>query len=426
MSQRTLHSLAFLAGLLFLTLLFTRDELRRERRLPVAGKASSPESPPLAIRRAVPRAKPPAVKMPDVRVGLTSGPVASFTLEVAGGFALHSQGKSQKLGKVAVTRVTASSRGITINGKLWPTSLVELVPDASPAIWVNDHLYRGRLRIHRIGSKVYPINVLPLENYIAAVVDGEMPAAFPLEARKAQATAARTFALYQAQAVPADSLAELTAGVRSQKYLGYQYRDKGRLLAGETEAGRTAAAETRGLVCTLKGNLFCTYYSAVCGGRTTLGTEVFEDASSTLQSVPCTWCREAGRYRWSVEVPRAEAQTALQKLATGRGKSLGKLKTVQATSTTPGRIPQFEVRGDKQTLSVNGTELRAAFSSLGVNSPKFSVKDKPAALLLTGQGHGHGVGLCQWGASGLAAEGRTFREILLYYYSGCTLTNLGY
>src|SRR4029077_15905930 len=127
--------------------------------------------------------------------------------------------------------------------------------------------------------------------YTASVVDGEMPAAFPDEARKAQAIVARTYALYQKRVAARGSIADLFASTRSQKYLGYQYREGGKLLAGESESSRKIAAATRGQVCHYHGKIFCTSYCAVCGGNTVRGTEVFSDAGAPLVSVKCDFCR---------------------------------------------------------------------------------------------------------------------------------------
>src|SRR5258708_36314358 len=118
-----------------------------------------------------------------------------------------------------------------------------------------------------------------------------MPAAFPEEARKAQAIVARTYALYQKQVADGGSIADLFASTRSQKYLGYQYREGGKLLAGESESSRRIAAATRGQVCHYQGKIFCTYYCAVCGGSTVRGTEVFSDAAPPLVTVNCDFCR---------------------------------------------------------------------------------------------------------------------------------------
>src|SRR5690606_37508645 len=111
--------------------------------------------------------------------------------------------------------------------------------------------YRGTVRLHRVGrAKLLAVNVLPLEDYVAAVVDAEMPAAFPIAARQAQAIVARTYAI-SCRREATHRLFDVYASPRSQNYLGVVYRGTGgRLLAGETPAGRAAAEATAGIVCT--------------------------------------------------------------------------------------------------------------------------------------------------------------------------------
>ena len=159
------------------------------------------------------------------------------------------------------------------------TSL-EIEAERSPAIWVEDHLYRGRVRLFRQGAnKMIVVNVVPLEDYVASVVDGEMPATFPEAARQAQAIVARTYVLFQTQSAHASPFYDVYATTRSQNYLGCQYRGRdGRRYAAESASSRRAAEQTAGMICLCDGKLFCTYYTAVCGGRTAGGSAVFDDA----------------------------------------------------------------------------------------------------------------------------------------------------
>ena len=143
-----------------------------------------------------------------------------------------------------------------------------------------------------------------------------------------QAVVARTYALYQKQVTEPAATADLFASTRSQKYLGYQYRDGGKLLSGESEAGRKIAAATRGKVCHFHSQLFCTYYCAVCGGNTVRGSEVFSDAAAPLASVKCDFCREARLYRWTAEISKADLQHELQPWLHEKGRKAGTLKTV--------------------------------------------------------------------------------------------------
>ena len=367
-----------------------------------------------------------AEKMPSIRVGLLSEPVSTLKLEVSDAFIVRPVGGDKvlyKSARIGPTSVVATKTGLKIGKHELTASQIEIVPSQSPAVWVEGHQYRGTLRLYRQGNSVQAINVLPLEDYVASVVDSEMPAAFPEEARQAQAIVARTYALYQKQVAEPAALADLFASTRSQKYLGYQYRDGGRLLSGESEAGRKIAAATRGKVCHYRGQIFCTYYSAVCGGNTVRGTDVFSDAAAPLVSVKCDFCRDARLYRWTAEISKADVQKELEPWLREKGRKPGTLKTVSMVrSNSPaGSLPEFNVMIDKQSTRISGPELRQLLSGRGLYSPRFTIEDKGRQLLVNGRGHGHGVGLCQWGSRGLALEGRTCEQILQYYYPGSAI-----
>jgi stage II sporulation protein D len=366
----------------------------------------------------------------SIRVGLTADPVRELALEISEPFHIRPVGSDTVLfegSRLAATTVLATPRGLRIGKREFPVTRLEIDAAKSPAIWVGQHQYRGRVRLFRqSGGTVIAVNVLPLEDYIASVIDSEMPGDFPDEARKAQAIVARTYARYQMSLARSDSLLDLFASTRSQKYLGYQYRDSGgRLLAGESANGRRIGQATRGQVCTYHGNVFCTYYCAVCGGSTVEGTKVFSDAAPPLRAVHCDWCREARLYRWTAEISRREAQDDLAPLLRKNGTTAGKLRSVSRVRTRdPDSVPEFDLRTDRQTVRVSGADLRLALAGRGLYSPQFAVENKGGKLVISGRGHGHGVGLCQWGARGLALAGRNCEQILQYYYVGAKVANV--
>lgn len=397
-------------------------------------------------------------------------------------------GRGNRLGPTRVQRI---GNGFEIGRERFVAKSVEFVPDVSPGVWVNGHLYRGTLRLVAREQRLMAINRVGLDDYVASVINSEMPADFPDAARRAQAIVARTYAVYhELQAGPTAEQA-LFASVRSQKYLGAKYPGaSGRLLAGETERSRELTAETTGLVCLHKGELFCTYYCAVCGGRTVNGDELFSDASPVLKSVPCNGCVAAERYRWRVEIPRPVALAAVEKLLAEkaaarsvgkseeksigkRGEKPGEKRPVSSTENMPGEVtglipqpgrtgalPRFRVRSggeasagndnalksgrlnrpgaigalpnkdtdvaaaDFSGAEVTGAELRAAWREFNLLSPQFSISVVDGRYHVEGRGHGHGAGLCQWGARGLAASGWSTDRILRHYYPGCEVGRL--
>jgi len=362
-----------------------------------------------------------------IRVKLTPNPVASADIAIDGPYTVRPVGNERVLGgddRLAATTVKSHPTGLRIGGKSYSASRLEVTPRNSPAIWINGHQYRGVMRIYRHQSgKLSVVNVLPLEQYIASVVDSEMPAAFPDEARKAQAVVARTYALYQSTQKGPNALYDVFADTRSQKYLGYKYRAaSGKMLAGETEKGRRIARETRGIVCVYNNRLYCTYYSAVCGGHTIEGKELFSDASAAVAAVACDFCREAKYYRWEFSLAREDLERRLNPLSeknSGRLQSLARINANQ-----PGRLARYEARFANGRQVVSGDRLRTALSSAGARSPNFDIDQSGGRYTIHGRGHGHGVGLCQWGACGQAKQGRAMREILAYYYPGSDIVRL--
>jgi stage II sporulation protein D len=218
---------------------------------------------------------------------------------------------------------------------------------------------------------------------------------------------------------------DVYATTRSQKYLGVEYRQRdGRRLAGESANSRDIALETTGTVCTWKGQLFCTYYSAVCGGRTTPGKNVFTDAAEPLKSVECQWCQESEHYRWTAQVSRTQASAVLKRYFDESGKTFGRLTSVRPSRSQSPFIPFFEVSDGRSRQIISSTALVRSFPPATLRSPKFEIKTDASRVIFEGRGHGHGAGLCQWGARGLAIAGRNFREILEYYYPGAQVVTL--
>ncbi len=393
--------------------------------------ADVPEN--ISTRRAVQlQVRHPAVNAtfdPRVRVNLTDVPVTKSTIAIDGPFRVTPIGDSRILyqgNRFAAATVFLTATGFRFGRVNLPASRIEIVSDKSPAVWVGDHQYRGRIRLHRRqGERFTVVNVLPLEEYIASVVDSEMPAAIPKPARRAQAIVARTYALYQMTSGTRHPIFDLYGSTRSQKYLGYKYRNsKGRLLAGESAAGRLIANETAGIVCTHGGRVFCTYYSAVCGGNTTAGKQVFTDAAPPLRSVPCDWCREAKRYRWSSRLSKKRVRESLRPLFSDR-QSFGPIQSVtRMRDTKTSGQAVYLVDDRKRQHRVSATDFRRRLPTGTLHSPHFDVRDEGADLVFDGRGHGHGVGLCQWGARGQGLANRTCVQILAHYYPGSTVVVL--
>lgn len=387
---------------------------------------------PIASRPTPPRdqSTPPAISpvrdvySPPVRVVITPQPARSVKLAIDGPYEVRPIGSNRILAKgdrLEAVEVVPTSSGFQWGKTSIAVARVEIHPERSPSIWVDGHQYRGDLRLFRKpDSRLNAVNVVPMEEYVASVVDGEMPAAFPEEARKTQAILARTYALFRTAEAAGHPEFDLYSTTRSQKYLGFQYRNEdGRRLAGESASSRKATADTSGIVCTSGGRVFSTYYCAVCGGETIDGDRVFTDAAPVIRGVTCGHCDASDYYRWKTRSTMATATESLRTHFKSKGESFGTLSSMTRLSgADEGPSHPFEVKDGRVTRIVAAVDLRRMMTSATLPSPFFDVRTDGDALVFSGRGHGHGVGVCQWGARGMALEGTDCYGILRHYYPG--------
>ncbi len=252
---------------------------------------------------------------------------------------------------------------------------------------------RGRLLL---------VNVLPLEDYVVAVLGGEMPPSFPLEALRAQAVAARTYALNK-KLETLDEPFHLGSSVLAQVYGG---------LERETPKTREATDSTRGQVLTFDLEPIEAYFHSSCGGQTETGLAALQRDLPYLQSVSCP-CGKHPATQWSTSLSAQELEDAF-----GR-EAHGEVRVLARTST--GRVRKLQLG----SRSVEGVEFRQRLGYERVRSLLFEVSpDGKGGVRLVGRGFGHGAGLCQWGAKLMADAGKGYREILLHYYPGTELQTL--
>lgn len=363
---------------------------------------------------------------PTVRVNLTPTPLKEISVTINGPYRVVAPGSSKVLAygdRLDATNITANETAISFGKSQLAISEIEIVPTNSPSIWIGTSQYRGTVRIvKQKDGHLVAINHLPMESYMASVVNSEMPATFPIAAREAQAIAARTYLLAQMQGHPQF---DVFASTRSQKYLGYQYKDAdGRLLAGESPNSQAIVQKTSGMVCTYQGKIFTTYYTAVCGGHTIDGRSVFSDAVPAIKSVTCDWCREAEYYRWTTTLKKDAASKSITDHLKKERKMFGKIESIKRANRSSESLSFYDVSDGKNTYEIAGTTFRQALPYGTLHSPEFTAQVTQSEVQFLGRGHGHGVGLCQWGTRGLGLAGRNAVEILQYYYPGSSIVRL--
>lgn len=363
---------------------------------------------------------------PTIRVNLTPTALTNVPFGVDGPYRVIVPDSSRVLAYgdgIAKTSASIDGTGIRIGETIFPASELEIVSVRTPSVWVGRHQYRGTVRLLRKpGDRLIAVNHLPLEEYIASVIDSEVPSTFGEAARQAQAIVARTYAVSQMTGHPQF---DVFATSRSQRYLGYQYLDSNdRRMAGESESSRLIATETAGVVCTYKGKVFTAYYSAVCGGRTINGSTVFTDAVPAVSSVECNWCREADRYRWTSTLPIDDASSLIRDHLKSDGGTFGTVRSIVLEAGSSGDLPYYKISDGSKTHRMAGTVLRRVFPFGVLESPHFESTLDATTIRFSGRGHGHGVGFCQWGAAGQASAGRSALEIIRYYYPGAGTVRL--
>jgi stage II sporulation protein D len=260
----------------------------------------------------------------------------------------------------------------------------------------------------RLGLPGGEVREIPLEEYVAGVVAGEMPADFPPEALRAQAVAARTYALVRKiDAEAANRKRHVGAGVLFQAYAP----------APPGSPARAAAEATRGQVLVRGMEPIEAYFHSACGGRTERGADALGRDLDYLAAVECGRCGASPRWRWSVAIPAAEVGEAA-----GLGAPAVEVRVLERTAT--GRAARVEVASAKRRAALAAADLRRRLGWSRLPSLAFDVREERGSFVFDGRGSGHGAGLCQWGAAGLAREGRTYPEILAQYYPGTEIRAL--
>jgi stage II sporulation protein D len=298
--------------------------------------------------------------------------------------------------------VRLSKEGMLLDGA--PVKAVDGVKYRSEGfVRVADQPVRGQIEVRVNGNGLIAINVLPLEDYLAAVLGSEMPASFPLEARKAQAVAARTYAVrrkIEAWGKPF----HLGATVLHQVYGGAKAEDA---------RTREAVRATRGEVLTWKMEPIEAYFHASCGGHTESGEDALGRALPYLKSVACS-CGELPKVAWSLSLGPGD----FQRLAEG----VKDLKVLERSAT--GRARRVLLASAGGNTIVSGVELRRVVGYDKIRSLDFEAERKGSGIQLRGHGHGHGAGMCQWGAKAFAEQGWDYRRILAHYYLGTELRTM--
>lgn len=319
---------------------------------------------------------------------------------------------------VAELKYVSGGRGVQFNG---PGSS-RISPrwefrseDGSPLAFIHPEegwrSYKGSLHVHAGDGKLRIINYIDLESYVGSVVGSEMNFT-NLEALKAQAVISRTYALWNSylNSRAGDQEYDLTDHVMDQVYAGHHI---------EHPRFEQAAEATAGQVLTWSGGLILAAFHSTCGGHTSNNEDVwignalpYLRYASDGQS-----CSASPHYAWEFDLPKASLHTlfgidSITGLETDNG---GRVSEVIAQNGSRER-----------RIGANAFRLRVnqRYGTFTLRSAHFEMLAENGSYRFTGRGMGHGVGLCQWGALGLAEAGWSYEDILRFYYKGVEITRL--
>ncbi|MCI8446563.1 MAG: stage II sporulation protein D [Bacilli bacterium] len=282
-----------------------------------------------------------------------------------------------------------------------------LKEDKEPHFKYGTNLY---VRVRREAKNT--LEEVPLEQYVVGVLSGEMPVSFEIEALKAQAVAARSYVLKKMEKAKDDEY-DVVDTVSNQVYLNEEeLKEKWQDHYEERiEKLKKAVYETEGEYLSYDDEIIEAFFFSTSTGVTENSGEVFSKDLPYLVSVESKWDEISPSYEINYNFSLSDFYKKLDL-------PYEEVLNVNITKTTStGRVKELEING-------NNFNASTIFSKLNLKSTFFTITQNGSIVNIITKGYGHGVGMSQYGAQGMAKEGYQYEDILKYYYQGVTIKNL--
>ncbi len=307
-------------------------------------------------------------------------------------------------------RILANTLQVGVrDGKI---ALNDRVLDASVTLFarkgefkLGDAHYAGTLELHAQEGKVLVVNYVPLEQYVAGVVPCEMPTSFKPHALRAQAVAARTHALYMLLRSK-ERIYDVWATTASQVY------------GGTTRGNATTTAavrDTRGKVLLYDSGVALAFYHSHSGGTLENDVSVWKVDMPYYKARPDPASTKIKAMKWQHSIKKVQIAEKLKQQGYP-------VKTVQAVRvlqrSASGRVARVRITTDSGAVDMNSNPFRLMVGAAAMKSTLCTIESGKNTVVFRGAGYGHGVGMSQWGAEGMARDGVKYENILQYHYPG--------
>ena len=255
------------------------------------------------------------------------------------------------------------------------------------------------------GRNLMAINKVDLEDYLYSVVGAEAVASWPIEALKAQAVAARSYALYKRK-TSHTHLYDVDSTINTQVYKG---------LDTEYVTTHEAVNSTEGQILTYNSNVILAAFHSSSGGHTENVEDVWKSNLPYLRGV-IDYDHGSPVFEWNKDFSPTQFSSLLSSEI-----SVGTITSLVPERVTPqGRVISMKVIGNLGSINITGKQIRKI---LDLRSTLFRIQADEDQVKIVGRGYGHGLGLSQWGAYHLASQGVGYNQILGHYYQNTKLTN---
>ena len=267
-----------------------------------------------------------------------------------------------------------------------------------------------RIRVYR--DKTKKIDSLPLEDYVSHVLAGEMPVNFDIEALKAQAVAARTYAVRKIN-LRKEKDYDVVDTVSDQVYLDDETLKKnwGKEYEEKINKIKSAVVQTKGQYLTYNGEIITAFFFSTSSGKTENSEEVFVKALPYLTSVDSSWDEISPVYHDSKTFTLKDFYNKLN---------------LKYSPTLTYKVTEKSEAGSVKKITINNKEFtgKEVRQKLNLRSAYFSITKNDTNITINTKGFGHGVGMSQYGAEAMAQKGKKYDEILKYYYQGVEIKKI--